>query len=191
MPSHQTDVSGGRQPHRASNSAMACRFNPLLNQQFNMMMMMMMMMMIQHEPTTQPTHADASRLPRSHAHVRPSTHVRPSAHVLVAAKRTCLSSSQAKMLLNTIGPSPQAWKDPRFHHESGRNRRSRARCTCMHGAIRGSFFRHHHLHPVQRAEDPGSARGLSAAVDQRRRQRCHCGCEAAFGRSCVTTCECG
>ena len=28
-----------------------------------------------------------------------------------------------------------------------------------------------------------SARGVG--------QRCHCGCEAAFGRSCVTTCECG
>ena len=28
-----------------------------------------------------------------------------------------------------------------------------------------------------------SARGVG--------QRCHCGCETTFGRSCVTTCECG
>ena len=39
--------------------------------------------------------------------------------------------------------------------------------------------------------DGGERCDGGCAKRERRGQRCHRGCEAAFGRSCVTTCECG
>ena len=56
----------------------------------------------------------------------------------------------------------------------------------LDGALNGALNGGHRVVCIEAA-----AMGGCLAERERRGQGCHSGCEAAFGRSCVTACECG